>query len=187
MPKINPLIPNGLLLEKLDSLAGSIQIIPEQVSMIIGSSTSKLKENRANGEPPPFVKEGSSYRYRIEDVRKYLRDKAVYKSTLQMQKHEAEAVYLSFGSFTDFMNKGELADQWPFAVITGKPVEFFESLSMNVDEEETECVFLTMEQYLHQRKNCEYQRAAIDEKELLLKSLEGLNLPTGKTAHMTNK
>lgn len=187
MPKINPLIPNELLLEKLDALSGLIQIIPEQVSMIVGLSPSKLKENRANGEPPPFVKEGSSYRYRIEDVRNYLRDKAVFKSTLQMQKHEAEAVYLAFGSFTDFMNMGELADQWPFAVIAGKPVEFFTSLAMNADEEETECEFLTMEQYLGLRHNCEYQRAAIDEKELILKSQEGLNLPSRKTSHMTNK
>jgi hypothetical protein len=71
MPKSTPLIPTDFVLRELDTLAGSIRIIPEQVSVIIGIPTSKLEDLRYKGKLP-FVKEGGKILYRVEDVRNYL-------------------------------------------------------------------------------------------------------------------
>ena len=84
MPKIKPLIPTDYLLEHLDRLSGLIQIIPEQAGMLLGILTSQLEENRKAGEPPPFVKQGGSYRYRIEDVRNYLKSNPIYSTVWEV-------------------------------------------------------------------------------------------------------
>jgi len=76
MPIVTPLIPTEFLLRELDTLAGDIRIIPEQVSVIIGIPKKKLVDHRLYG-CMPHVWEGGKILYRIEDVRNYLKAKEV--------------------------------------------------------------------------------------------------------------
>ena len=81
MPKISSPISDDYLLKNLDLIAGDILLIPRQVGMLIGKSVSQLKEDRTEGNPPPFVKTGGSIRYRIGDVRGYLKGLPIYPNT----------------------------------------------------------------------------------------------------------
>jgi hypothetical protein len=73
MPKTTPLISNDIVLREFDTLAGTIRLIPNQVSMIMGITMSQLEVNRSKGHALPYVKEGGKILYRVEDVRNYLR------------------------------------------------------------------------------------------------------------------
>jgi hypothetical protein len=74
MSKFTPLIPTEILLRELHSLSGSIRIIPDQVTAIIGLSRSQLLNNRTRKQGAmPFVREGGKILYRIEDVRNYVK------------------------------------------------------------------------------------------------------------------
>jgi len=156
MPKISPVIPNEILLKELDSLDGSILIIPEQCGMLIGSSKRQLKDDRKNGSPPPYVKKGGSNMYRIEDVRNYLKSLAVYQSTSEEFKAKLkERGSNSLGvhlSFADFLNNGSIGDSWTFTLIHGKPIDFIASLSLQIEDEEgVACRNLTLDEYLDMR------------------------------------
>ena len=80
MPKVSPLIPNELLLREFDHLSPLIQLIPEQVSMLIGISIAQLKDNREEGYPPPFTKQGGAIRYQLGAVRDYLKSKPSFNN-----------------------------------------------------------------------------------------------------------
>lgn len=169
MPKIKPLIPSDYLLENLNRLSGDIQIIPEQAGMILGISTSQLETNRKDGEPPPFVKQGGSYRYRIEDVRNCLASNPIFDSVWAVDQYERQQVEkgFNFGSFDRFLNQGGWNDRWAFTVVKGKPIEFFASLIMSIDEESAVCRFLTLGDYLQQRRDWELQEIARKEAEAI--------------------
>ena len=174
MPKITPLIPTEVLLKELDSLAGSILIIPEQVAKLTATSKRQLKDDRENGAPPPYVKKGGSYMYRIEDVRNYLKSLPVYQSTSEEYRAKLKengssylGVHLSFG---DFLNHGTLNDSWSFTIIKGKPIDFIASLALEIEDEEgVECKDLTMEEYLNLRLKSAY----IEHAEWERRELEG--------------
>jgi hypothetical protein len=77
MPKSSPLIPTEFVLRELDTLSGSIRIIPAQVSIILGFSKNQLVENQCVKNALPFVKEGGKTLYRVEDVRNFLKAKRI--------------------------------------------------------------------------------------------------------------
>ena len=83
MPKVSSLISDDYLLKNLDTISGLVQIIPPQVGTLLGISNRQLEDNRANGDPPKFVYEGSAIRYRVGDVRDYLNSKKVFNNTLE--------------------------------------------------------------------------------------------------------
>jgi hypothetical protein len=154
MPKVKPLIPDALVLEKLDVLSGDIQLIPPQVEMILGVGAEQLKDNRKEGRPPKFVMEGGAIRYRVEDVRKYLRDKKVLSNTAEsfVEKLRIQR------DFSAFMSEATLDDQYPFTIVNGKPIDFFESLGIQLDDE-TRCDWLSLKDYCRIRIDNETKKS----------------------------
>jgi predicted DNA-binding transcriptional regulator AlpA len=60
-----------------DLRRGSVPILPEyltalQVSQLTGFSVKALEKYRATGEGPKYLRVGSSIRYRVDDVRKWM-------------------------------------------------------------------------------------------------------------------
>ena len=164
MPKVSPLIPTELILRELDNLTPHILLIPEQVSMLIGSSPEQMKVDRQEGNPPPFTRQGGSIRYKLGDVRDYLRTKPSFKN--DGEAHEYAQKMRALGSFPNFLNQGSLNESWPFTIIKDRPVDFFASLALSVDDEST-CQWLTLEEYLNQRLRAGYQeRVDTERKEL---------------------
>jgi len=169
MPKVKPLIPTELVLEKLDVLAEDIQLIPEQVSMILGISERQLKEDRKEGNKPYSVRQGGSVRYRVGDVRAYLKEQTVFKNS-----GEAFAEKLNKeNDLIGFLSNGKLDDSWPFSIIKHKPVDFFESLSIEMDPEEDYCAWLTLKEYLEKRLAFAHEERAEWEAQILRESLLG--------------
>ena len=168
-----PLIPVELLLTRLNDLAGNIRLIPEQAAMVLGLSIETLKERRSLEEPPPFIKVGAAVRYLLEDVRNELKKDVTFKSTAESReyrrkKEEADAYQLPYPQFGDFLNHGCMRDQWLFARVNGKPVDFFESLKEEIPDD-TKIVFLTLGDYLDIRLQYEREADALERR----KSMEG--------------
>lgn len=148
MPKVKPYIPTELVLTKLHDLIPEIQLIPAQVEMLLGIGSDQLKQDREDGKPPPFVKQGGVFRYRLGDVRDYLKSKPVFNNTAQAMAEKMREIE----SYSSFMSNAQLDDQWPFAIVGGKPIDFFESLGVQLDENEDHCEWLTLLEYLDKRK-----------------------------------
>ena len=175
MPKVSPLIPTELVLKELEDLHKDILLIPEQVSMLIGISTEQMKANRNEGNPPPFTKEGGSIRYRVGDVRDYLKSKPVFKNEGEAHEYAKRTKNIA-SSFSAFLIKARLDDSWPFAMNKGMPVDLFASLSMPVADETT-CAWLTLEQYLIARLNYERKLLADNEGRILQAVFDATALP----------
>lgn len=116
--------------------------------MLLSRSVSRLEDDRKAKRPPPFVKLGdgpkSAVRYELGALVQYRNDRR-YRST-----GEATEAYRSrqaANSLLGFITEGKAMDEWAFALVGGKPVDFIQSLSMTVPDE-TECRWIALADYL---------------------------------------
>jgi hypothetical protein len=146
-------IPDEMLLgagvHKLDP---ELLITMGQAGMLLRQSRSKMEERKRSGRPPTPHQEGgpgSAVSYLLGEVLT-LRPKHPVASNAAARKAHDDLIR-GFPTFTAFMTDAGLGDSWPFTLIGGKPVDFFASLGMRIDDE-AECRWLTLEQYLDKRK-----------------------------------
>jgi len=86
---------------------------------------------------------------------------------------------LPFTSFTDFLTLAGRKDTWPFLVVDDKPLDLFNTLSLDVDEDTTCGEWLSLEQYCDDRVIHEKHKMAKSEQEDLLSGYTGpTDLPT---------
>lgn len=69
MPKVDPLIPDDVVLTRFEDLSPLLRLIPRQVSMVTALTIGQLEDYRKAGKPPRFTNEGGRVRYFIGDVR----------------------------------------------------------------------------------------------------------------------
>ena len=171
MPKVKPLIDTSIVLTQLETLSGLIQLIPEQASMLLGISTNQLEDNRREGRPPAFTKQGGAIRYQLGTIRDYLKSKPSFTNDGEAFEYAKKNAYC-FASFPDFMERAGLTDEWPFLVLQNKPVDLFASLSLPVNDD-CKGEWFTLEKYCAERVRCEKLQSAEAEGDFLLK---GFNL-----------
>ncbi|WP_186128598.1 hypothetical protein [Burkholderia gladioli] len=95
---------------------------------------------------------------------------------MRREKTKAMKAALRFESFDDYLTNALPADEWPFTIAGGKPIEFFASLGIGGDHllaEGIECRWLSFDEYLVMRRAAALQerqereaaelRAAADE------------------------
>jgi len=183
MPKSNPMIPNEVVLTRLHDIAPEVQLIPAQAAMLLGIGLDQLKKDREEGNPPPSVKQGGAYRYRIGDVRDYLKSQKVFKNSNEAITEKMRRLE----SYSGFMSNAQLDDQWPFAIVGGKPIDFFESLGVDLDENEDHCQWLTLLEYLEKRKAYGLIEIAKEERNQLLDVINNKDLPELKISRIQNE
>jgi len=152
--------------------------------MLIGISTDQMKVNRMEGNPPPFTKEGGSIRYRVGDVRDYLKSKPVFKNDGEAHEY-AKSQKNPGASYSAFMIEAKLDDVWPFTILDGKPIDLFASLSMPVTDDAT-CEWLTLERYLEMRRDYERRLLAEQESSDLIAPHDSTVFSTYKHRRMTS-
>lgn len=153
MPKVDPLIPDDIVLTKLEELSALLLLIPRQVSMVTALTMGQLEEYRKAGKPPRFTNEGGPVRYFIGDVREYLLSMRRYTSTREARtEKDAMLAGLGFSSFREFLDYGTPEAQWPIAIVGGRYVDFFDSLSMELADEDT-CEWMSLREYLAQSRD----------------------------------
>lgn len=148
MPKVDPLISDDIVLTRFDDLSALIRLIPSQVSMLTALTIGQLEEYRKAGKPPRFTTEGGPVRYFIGDVRDYLLSMRRYSSTREARtEKDAMLAGLGFSSFREFLDYGTPEAQWPVAIVRGRYMDFFESISMELLDEDT-CEWMSLREYL---------------------------------------
>ena len=94
MPKSTQCMFSEVFLDGLSKMDGLALLIPSQVAMILGVSASTLEKYRDSGAHPlPFVSEGESVAYRVDDVRNYIKFQSdIRKAKEAKNAHELKAV-----------------------------------------------------------------------------------------------
>jgi hypothetical protein len=148
VPKVDPLIPNDIVLTRFEELSPLLRLIPSQVSMVTALTIGQLEDYRKAGKPPRFTNEGGPVRYFIGDVRDYLLSMRRYTSTREARaEKDAMVAGLGFSSFREFLDYGKPNAQWPVAIVGGRYLDFFESLSMELTDEDT-CGWVSLREYM---------------------------------------
>jgi hypothetical protein len=146
-----------LLSNDVDKLSPDTPINPKHAAKLLGVNTGTLRDWRRDGKPPPFQQRVArgSVRYPLGGVLA-ARKSHVYKSTAASRvAHKAERA--GFSNFAAFCAGAALNDEWLFDVIDGgKPVDFFaalgtESADNEADENDEDCRWLTLREYLDMR------------------------------------
>jgi hypothetical protein len=138
VPKVDPLIPDDIVLTRFEELSPLLRLIPQQVGMVTALTIGQLEDYRKAGKPPRFTNDGGPVRYFVGDVRDYLLSMRRYTSTREARTaKDAMVAGLGFSSLRDFLDYGKPEDQWPIAIVGGRYVDFFDSLSMGLSDEDT--------------------------------------------------
>lgn len=151
-------IPDALLLSnEVDKLSPDTPIRPKQAAKLLGIPTTRLRDWRRDGKPPPFQQRiaRGGVRYPLGGVLA-ARKSHVYNNTAEARvAHKAERT--GFANFAAFCAGAALNDEWLFDLIDGgKPVDFFASLTMESaydedGENDDDCRWLTLSDYLRMR------------------------------------
>ncbi|MEO5655853.1 MAG: hypothetical protein ABIR00_07715 [Nitrosospira sp.] len=112
-------------LTKLDNLSDSQLITEQHLSAWLQLSLSKIQKDRLKGGAIPFLKPGGAVRYRVGEVRRYLKGVS-YNST-------SEYLTQCFATGEGLMEE-IYGPRLPFFLIQGKLHGFFETLEQDVGE-----------------------------------------------------
>lgn len=162
MPKVIPMIPDQMVVTRLSELDELSCLTPKQVGMILGKTEKQLEEARKAGTGPRFDSNGGRVRYFVGHVRDYQRDRMknhTYLTTLEAKLAAETRVAgfdvqeanrkstLGFASLDQFLIYADEGDLWPFAIVAGRPIDFFKSMGMELSDED-ECCWLDLAEYV---------------------------------------
>lgn len=138
------------LRKNLHDLSPDFELNTEQVACVLQRSVGMLIEDRKAGRPPPFYRQHGTgpYRYVLSDV-KAVKGKR-FSNTSEADEF-AEMKILGFRTFGGFLNNASLNDEWPFAIVAGKPIDLFTSIEEGIPDE-SPCRWMTLGEYLDARK-----------------------------------
>jgi hypothetical protein len=146
-------IPDEMLIAGgVHDLDPELLITTAQAAMLLGCAVSGMAERKRSGRPPPPRQpdgRGSKVSYVLGEVLAARRS-APAPSNAKGRKAQQDHIR-GFPTFAAFLAEGHLPDQWPFAIVKGRPVDFIASLSMGLDNG-NDCVWLTLGQYVDQLK-----------------------------------
>lgn len=142
-------IPDEMLIAGgVHDLDPELLITTAQAAMLLGCAVSGMAERKRSGRPPlPRQPEGRGTKvsYVLGEVLAARRSAPALSNTAAKKAQQDHI--RGFPTFTVFLAEGHLTDQWPFAIVDRRPVDFIASLSMG---EDGGCVWLTLGQFADQ-------------------------------------
>jgi hypothetical protein len=105
------------LILNLDKLPNDKMLTEKHLAFLLGVSVSKLQKDRVAGVPPRFSKVRGAVRYRLGDIRAYIKDRTVSSTS--------EADQLHFGG---------TENGFPYARIGSVIYGFIDTLDCEIDE-----------------------------------------------------
>lgn len=146
-------IPDEMLIAGgVHDLDPELHITTAQAAMLLGCAVSGMAERKRSGRPPPPRQpdgRGTKVSYVLGEVLAARRSVPAL-SNVAAKKAQQDHIR-GFSTFAAFLADGHLSDQWPFAIVQGRPVDLIASLTMNLSDEDR-CLWLTLGQYLDELK-----------------------------------
>lgn len=166
-------IPDEMLVAGgVHDLDPELLITTAQAAMLLGCAVSGMAERKRSGRPPsPRQPEGRGTKvsYVLGEVLAARRS-APALSNAAAKKVQQDQIR-SFPTFTAFLAEGYLTDQWPFAIIEGRPVDFIQSLRIESSRVDG-CIWLALGQYVDQLRRAAATSESFDsEKNMERKTL----------------
>lgn len=130
-----------------------ILITTAQAAMLLGCAVSGMAERKRSGRPPAPRQpdgRGTKVSYVLGEVLAARRS-APALGNVAARKIQQDHIR-GFPTFTAFMAAGHLTDRWPFAIVDGRPVDFFHSLRI-ASFDHDRCAWLSLNQYLEQLRS----------------------------------
>lgn len=157
-------IPDEMLVAGgVHDLDPELLITTAQAAMLLGCAVSGMAERKRSGRPPPPRQpegRGTKVSYVLGEVLAARRS-APALSNVAARKAQQDHIR-GFPTFAAFLAEGHLTDQWPFAIVQGRPVDFIASLSMSIDRED-DCQWLSLGQFSDLLKRAAGRSEANDE------------------------
>lgn len=128
----------------------TIGILASQAGMLLNRSKTRMDSDRRDSKPPPAYKDRSKVLYRLGDVlTARARDQG---KTLEQAARDAADAKRGWPSFSDFVDEKDQAATWPISTVQGFPVNFFDTLAMDLEEEDLgEAQDLTAQEFIDRR------------------------------------
>jgi len=185
---------NDPLLMAFDTLPAHKLLKAGQVALLIEQSTRWLDEQRAKGNPPPWVQVGErAVAYAVGPLRTWLQQlmAGAPASTHAATRAKAAAIAgldepIREGgkrktpkqpTFAAFLTTGLSSDEWPFVLLgdSQRPVDFIAHLLADItpDDQDEECLWLTLDDYTSRLGEAARFEQAMAEKEAMEKVLPG--------------
>lgn len=157
-------IPDEMLVAGgVHDLDPELHITTAQAAMLLGCAVSGMAERKRSGRPPPPRQpdgRGTKVSYVLGEVLAARRS-APALSNAAARKVQQDHIR-GFPTFATFLAEGHLTDQWPFAIVEGRPVDFIASLTRRAPAV-GDCQWLTMGLYLDRLKAAAEASAASKE------------------------
>lgn len=113
----------------------NLPLLSKQVEWMLARSKSRLEGDRRDKKPPPYYLDSSKVLYPLSGV---LAERARMqgKSPDQVREEARQQVRQGGWTFAAFLASGNLDDTWPIAEVRGCPIDFFETLAMELDDDD---------------------------------------------------
>lgn len=142
-------IPDEMLIAGgVHELDPELLITTAQAAMLLGCAVSGMAERKRSGRPPPPRQpsgRGTKVSYLLGEVLEARRS-VPSRSNVDAKKLQQDHIR-GFPTFAAFLAEGHLTDQWPFAIVGGRPVAFIAALGMSLIEDDS-CLWLSLGRYL---------------------------------------
>ncbi len=161
MPQQVPSVSDELLASAgVYELDPNLPLLSKQVEWMLARSKSRLEGDRRDKKPPPYYLDGTKVLYPLGGV---LAERARMQGQTPEQVREQARQQVRQGgwSFAVFLATGRLEDTWPIALVRGCPTDFFQTLEMELtDDEIGEIAEMSLGEYLFARLNYAEQEIA---------------------------
>lgn len=142
-------IPDEMLVAGgVHDLDPELLITTAQAAMLLGCAVSGMAERKRSGRPPPPRQpegRGTKVSYVLGEVLAARRSVPALSNVAARKAQENRI--RGFPTFAAFLAEGHLTNDWPFAIMGGRPLDFIQSLGMRLEDAD-ECRWLTLGQYL---------------------------------------
>lgn len=113
----------------------NLPLVAKQVEKMLARSKSRLESDRRDRKPPPFYLDRTKVLYPLGGVlaeRARMQGKSPDKVREEARQHVRQGGW----TFATFLASGTLDDTWPIARVRGCPTDFFETLAMDLDDDD---------------------------------------------------
>ncbi len=136
MPKQVPSVSNEQLASAgVYDLDPNTPLLSKQVEWMLARSKSRLESDRRDTKPPPYYLDGTKVLYPLGGV---LAERARMqgRSPEQAREQARQQVRQGGWTFAAFLATARLEETWPISLVRGCPVDFLQSLSMSLEEDD---------------------------------------------------
>ena len=136
MPRQVPSVSDELLASSgVYDLDPNLPLLARQVEWMLARSKSRLESDRRDRKPPRFYLDGTKVLYPLGGVL-VERARIQGKTPEQVREEARQRVRQGGCSFAAFLTTARLEETWPIALVRGCPMDFFQTLGMDLAEDD---------------------------------------------------